>query len=53
VLLTSGEPSDLVEICDRILVLGWHGTITELRTDSADDVLDAIYNEATPTEGSL
>jgi ribose transport system ATP-binding protein len=52
VLLTSGEPSDLVEICDRILVLGWHGTITELRTDSADDVLDAIYKEATPTEGS-
>jgi ribose transport system ATP-binding protein len=51
VLLASGEPGDLVEICDRILVLSRDGSVVELRTDSADEVLEAVYNEAVPTAG--
>ena len=51
VLLASAEPSDLVEICDRILVLGRDGTVVELRTDSADEVLEAVYDESPATGG--
>ena len=51
VLLASGEPGDLVEICDRILVLSRDGRVVELRTDSADVVLEAVYAEAVPTAG--
>lgn len=47
VLLTSLEPSDLVEACDRILVLGRDGDLHELRTSEPDDVLEAIYSENT------
>lgn len=43
VLLASGETSDLVQVCDRILVIGRDGIITELHTDSADEVLEAVY----------
>jgi ribose transport system ATP-binding protein len=49
VLLVSIEPTDLVEACDRILVLGRDGSVRELRTRDADDVLDAIYSETTTT----
>ncbi|MFN8147554.1 MAG: sugar ABC transporter ATP-binding protein [Candidatus Nanopelagicales bacterium] len=53
VVLASGEPSDLVEVCDRILVLARDGRVVELRTDSADEVLEAIYEQAVtaPTPG--
>ena len=46
VILASGEPGDLVEVCDRILVLARDGSAVELRTDSADVVLDAVYEQA-------
>jgi len=49
VLLVSIEPTDLVEACDRILVVGRDGSVRELRTRDADDVLDAIYSETTTT----
>jgi ribose transport system ATP-binding protein len=45
VLLVSTEPSDLVETCDRILVLHPGRPPQELRTDNPDVVLDAIYAE--------
>lgn len=45
VLLVSTEPSDLVETCDRILVLHPGRPTQELRTDDSDHVLDAIYAE--------
>ena len=51
VLLASGEPGDLVEVCDRILVIGRDGDVVELRTDSADEVLEAIYGTPAPTAG--
>jgi ribose transport system ATP-binding protein len=51
VLLASGEPTDLVEVCDRILVVGREGRVVELRTDSADEVLEAVYQQAAPTPG--
>jgi len=51
VLLASGEPGDLVEVCDRILVIGRDGHVVELRTDSADEVLEAIYGTPAPTAG--
>ena len=50
VLLTSIEPSDLVETCDRILVVGRDGSVRELRTRDVDDVLHAIYAEPVPTQ---
>lgn len=43
VLLISTEPTDLVEICDRILVLHPGRPVVELRTNNPDDVLDAVY----------
>ena len=49
VLLVSAEPSDLVEVCDRILVLSGDGQLSELRTADPDEVLDAVYS-GTPTQ---
>jgi ribose transport system ATP-binding protein len=49
VLFVSTEPSDLVETCDRILVLHPGRPPRELRTDDPDDVLDAIYAEPLTT----
>ena len=49
VLLVSTEPSDLVETCDRILVLHPGRPPQELRTDDPDHVLDAIYAEPLTT----
>jgi ribose transport system ATP-binding protein len=51
VLFTSIEPSDLVETCDRILVVGRDGSLSELRTREADEVLHAIYGEPITTQG--
>lgn len=45
ILLVSSEPSDLVETCDRILVLHPGRPPEELRTDDADAVLEAVYSE--------
>ena len=47
IVLASVEPSDLVEACDRILVVGRDGAVRELRTCEPDDVLEAIYSEPT------
>ena len=41
VLLVSTEPADLVEACDRILVLHPGRPPREMRTEDADEVLDA------------
>jgi len=49
VLLVSTEPSDLVETCDRVLVLHPGRAPQELRTNDPDDVLDAIYAEPLTT----
>ncbi|WP_017934560.1 sugar ABC transporter ATP-binding protein [Nocardioides sp. Iso805N] len=46
VLLISTEPTDLVETCDRILVIHPGRKPVELRTDNPDDVLDAVYSVA-------
>jgi ribose transport system ATP-binding protein len=51
VLLVSIEPSDLVDVCDRILVFRPHQPLVELRTENADDVLDAIYEDTTSATG--
>jgi ribose transport system ATP-binding protein len=47
VLLVSTEPTDLVETCDRILVLHPGRPPRELRTSDPDDVLEAIYGVPT------
>jgi ribose transport system ATP-binding protein len=52
VLLVSIEPSDLVEACDRILVVAADGSVRELRTHDADDVLTAIYSTTTTARAS-
>ena len=52
VLLVSSEPSDLVEICDRVLVLRPGQEPAELRTTDPDVVLDAIYSAQIPTGAS-
>lgn len=44
VLLVSIEPSDLAEVCDRILVNG-AGGLREIRTQDPDEVLHAIYSD--------
>ncbi|HYF73914.1 MAG TPA: ATP-binding cassette domain-containing protein, partial [Nocardioides sp.] len=49
VLLVSTEPTDLVEICDRVLVLHPGLEPRELRTDDADVLLEAIYSVPTTT----
>jgi len=46
VLLISTEPTDLVEVCDRVIVLHPGRTPIELHTDNPDDVLDAVYSVA-------
>ncbi|CAN5647093.1 sugar ABC transporter ATP-binding protein [soil metagenome] len=43
VLLVSTEPADLVEACDRVLVLHPGRPPLELRTDDAEEVLGAVY----------
>jgi len=48
VLLVSTEPADLVEACDRILVLHPGRTPQEMRTQDADEVLEAIYSPPVP-----
>ena len=47
VLYVSGEPTDLAEVCDRILVHRPGLPFLELRGATPDVVLDAVY--ATPT----
>ncbi|WP_300679609.1 sugar ABC transporter ATP-binding protein [Nocardioides sp.] len=49
VILISTEPTDLVEICDRILVIHPGRPPLELRTTDPDDVLDAVYATAEAT----
>ncbi len=44
VLLISTEPTDLVQTCDRILVLHPGRLPIELRTSDPDDVLNAVYS---------
>jgi len=51
VLLVSIEPSDLAEVCDRILVHSHAGDLRELRTEDPDEVLHAIYSESALTAG--
>lgn len=46
VLLVSAETADLVEICDRILVVHPHRPTRELRSADEDAVLDAVYEAA-------
>lgn len=45
IVLASVEPTDLADICDRILVLRRDGSVTELVTTDPDDILHAIYSE--------
>lgn len=52
VVLASGEPSDLVEVCDRILVLARDGSVVELVTRDADEVLNAIYQQSSHQQSS-
>ncbi|KRE39066.1 ABC transporter [Janibacter sp. Soil728] len=60
VLHVSIEPSDLVEVCDRILVFHPGQPLVELRTNDPDELLKAIYAggshdsplPATPTAGA-
>lgn len=51
VLLTSIEPADLTEVCDRILVFRPGQPLLELRTDNPDTVLEAVYAGATTSAG--
>ena len=51
VLYVSGEPSDLADVCDRILVHRPGGPFAELRDATSDAVLDAIYAGTTTTAG--
>ncbi|WP_457184909.1 ATP-binding cassette domain-containing protein, partial [Nocardioides sp. P5_E3] len=48
VLLVSTEPADLVEACDRILVLHPGRSPHEMRTTDADEVLEAVYAQPAP-----
>jgi ribose transport system ATP-binding protein len=52
VLLVSIEPSDLAEVCDRILVHGPSG-LRELRTQDPDEILHAIYSENSDHSASM
>ena len=47
VLLVSAESADLVEICDRILVIHPDRPTRELRGADEDAVLDAVYEAST------
>jgi ribose transport system ATP-binding protein len=51
VLLVSIEPTDLADVCDRILVSGRDGALDEIRTDDPDEVLHAIYSASALTGG--
>ncbi|MCD4526619.1 sugar ABC transporter ATP-binding protein [Nocardioides sp. cx-173] len=51
VVLVSTEPSDLAESADRVLVLHPGVPARELVTTNPDDILNAIYSEATTTAG--
>ncbi|MDH2413002.1 sugar ABC transporter ATP-binding protein [Nocardioides sp. CER19] len=53
VLLVSTEPTDLVETCDRILVLHPGRPPRELRTSDPDDVLEAIYGVPTTAPSTV
>lgn len=48
VLLVSTEPADLVEACDRIVVLHPGRPPREMRTADADEVLEAVYSQPAP-----
>jgi ribose transport system ATP-binding protein len=52
VLYVSGEPSDLADVCDRILVHRPGQGFLELRGVTADAVLDAIYAGTTTAGGT-
>jgi len=53
VLLVSTEPADLADACDRIVVLHPGRPPQELRTNDADEVLEAVYaTPAMPTPGA-
>ena len=47
VLLVSTEPADLVDACDRVIILSPRRPPHELRTDDPDDVLAAVYSPST------
>ena len=51
VLLVSIEPSDLVEVCDRVLVFRPGMPFLDIRTDNPDDILDAVYAATSPATG--
>jgi ribose transport system ATP-binding protein len=51
VLLVSIEPSDLVEVCDRVLVFRPGMPFLDIRTDNPDDILDAVYATTSPAAG--
>ena len=55
VLLISTEPTDLVETCDRVIVIHPGRKPIELRTDNPDDVLAAVYSaaESVPTPATV
>lgn len=45
VLLISTEPTDLAEICDRVLVLRPGSAPIELQTRDPEDILSAVYTD--------
>lgn len=47
IVLTSVEPADLADVCDRVIVFGHGGTVTEIVTHDPDEILHAIYSEPT------
>lgn len=49
VLLVSGEVTDLVEICHRIVVMGPSGHTHEVQPETPDDLVDAVYATTTST----
>lgn len=52
VLLVSTEPTDLAEICDRVLVLHPGSAPTELQTRDPEDILAAVYTDPPVLEDS-
>lgn len=45
VILVSGEPADLIAVCDRVLVADPVHGMTEVAVSSADDLLEHIYRQ--------
>jgi ribose transport system ATP-binding protein len=45
VVLVSGEPADLVAVCDRVLVADPRHGLTEVQVSTADDLLVHIYRQ--------